>query len=423
PGPFPPGPKGLSFIGNDLDIPSEKEWLTFARWGEKYGHIASVSVLGRRIVVINSAQTAIDILDKKGAIYSDRPIVAMGRELVGWKNAFVLMPYGSRFRVSRRRVHQIFGTNTSFKQFLPVISFEISRSKQCSFIIAATLIADALRMNVANIMQISYGYEIQEESDPFLKLADEAADHFIQSTTPGAFLVNILPILRHIPDWFPRAEFKRTAKEWRSTLHEVVEQPYNYAKQQIAAGDARYSFTSSQLKCGMSNDKEFDIRWTAAALYTGQFNNNHLHARNTTAGSGTASFSLPTSNSAKAQAEIDVIVGNDGLPRFDDREHLPYINALALEVNRWHAVGLLYSVSEDDVQSGYFIPANVWYENLHPLIPRLMIIVCRNMLHDRAVYHKPFEWRPWNKEWGYSVRHVSTTARSASRTDLTVLRF
>ncbi|SJL03027.1 uncharacterized protein ARMOST_06372 [Armillaria ostoyae] len=134
-------------------------------------------------------------------------------------------------------------------------------------------------------MQISYGYEIQEESDPFLKLADEAAGRFIQSTTPGAFLVNILPILRHIPDWFPRAEFKRTAKEWRSTLHEVVEQPYNYAKQQIAAGDTRYSFTSSQLKGGRSNDKEFDIRWTAATLYTGQFNNNHLHARNTTAGS------------------------------------------------------------------------------------------------------------------------------------------
>ncbi|SJL03026.1 uncharacterized protein ARMOST_06371 [Armillaria ostoyae] len=88
------------------------------------GHIASVSVLGRRIVVINSAQTAIDILDKKGAIYSDRPIVAMGRELVGWKNAFVLMRYSSRFSDSRRRVHQIFGTNTSFKQFLPVVELE-----------------------------------------------------------------------------------------------------------------------------------------------------------------------------------------------------------------------------------------------------------------------------------------------------------
>ncbi len=32
---------------------------------------------------------------------------------------------------------------------------------------------------------------------------------------------------------------------------------------------------------------------------------------------------------------------NDRLPRFDDREHLPYINALALVVSRWHTVGPL----------------------------------------------------------------------------------
>ncbi len=34
---LPPGPKGLPFIGNLLDMPTEKEWLTFAKWGERYG--------------------------------------------------------------------------------------------------------------------------------------------------------------------------------------------------------------------------------------------------------------------------------------------------------------------------------------------------------------------------------------------------
>ncbi len=41
---------------------------------------------------------------------------------------------------------------------------------------------------------------------------------------------------------------------------------------------------------------------------------------------------------AKAQAEIDAVIGNDRLPRFDDRESLPYVNALVLEVTRWHTV-------------------------------------------------------------------------------------
>lgn len=36
---LPPGPKGLPLVGNILDMPSEKEWLTFAKWGELYGDL------------------------------------------------------------------------------------------------------------------------------------------------------------------------------------------------------------------------------------------------------------------------------------------------------------------------------------------------------------------------------------------------
>jgi len=40
----------------------------------------------------------------------------------------------------------------------------------------------------------------------------------------------------------------------------------------------------------------------------------------------------------KAQQEIDAVVGKDRLPGFADRDNLPYTNALALEVLRWHSV-------------------------------------------------------------------------------------
>ena len=41
--PLPPGPPKLPIIGNLFDMPTEKEWLTFAQWGEKYGMIPRVS--------------------------------------------------------------------------------------------------------------------------------------------------------------------------------------------------------------------------------------------------------------------------------------------------------------------------------------------------------------------------------------------
>lgn len=41
---------------------------------------------------------------------------------------------------------------------------------------------------------------------------------------------------------------------------------------------------------------------------------------------------------AAAQAEIDSVVGMDRLPSFSDRDDLPFVNALVLEVLRWHSV-------------------------------------------------------------------------------------
>ncbi len=39
---------------------------------------------------------------------------------------------------------------------------------------------------------------------------------------------------------------------------------------------------------------------------------------------------------AKAQAEIDAVIGNDRLPTFEDRDSLVYLEALVREVLRWH---------------------------------------------------------------------------------------
>ena len=41
---------------------------------------------------------------------------------------------------------------------------------------------------------------------------------------------------------------------------------------------------------------------------------------------------------AKAQAEIDAVVGSDRLPLVTDRENLPYLHAFVKEVGRWYTV-------------------------------------------------------------------------------------
>ncbi|KAL0565623.1 hypothetical protein V5O48_016400 [Marasmius crinis-equi] len=63
---------------------------------------------------------------------------------------------------------------------------------------------------------------------------------------------------------------------------------------------------------------------------------------------------------ARGQEEIDSVVGSGRLPDFEDRENLPYVNALIAETMRWNPVvplALVHRATQDDVYDGYFIPA------------------------------------------------------------------
>ncbi len=72
----------------------------------------------------------------------------------------------------------------------------------------------------------------------------------------------------------------------------------------------------------------------------------------------------------RAQAELDVVIGPNRFPDFEDRDMLVYVNALVREALRWQTVlpfALPHRTIEDDEFHGHFIPAgttlfpNVWY--------------------------------------------------------------
>ncbi|KAJ7493339.1 cytochrome P450 [Mycena galericulata] len=387
--PPPPGPTGLPLLGNILDMPSEKEWLKFSSWGETYGDISSVSVFGQQLTIINSAQVAMDLLDKKSSMYSDRPVVPMGGELVGWKNTLVLTPYGDRFRNYRRLAHSLFGSKSTMASFEPLEEIETHR-----FVKRLLANPDGLKDHIrkyaqligselpgAIILRISHGYEVKDGADPFVTLADIAVEQFSLSSSPGGFLVNLVPALRHLPSWFPGAGFKTTAKSWAKTLQQMAEQPYQFVKQQMAAGSAEKSL----------NAEEFDVKWLAASLYSVAAIYAFFKA-----------MALYPDVQAKAQREIDSVVGNDRLPGFSDKDQLPYTTALALEVHRWHTViptGVPHRVTEDNVHEGYFFPkgslvlTNIWLVR-SPSHQYILLILLRKMAHDPRVYTNPMTFEP-----------------------------
>jgi hypothetical protein len=59
----------------------------------------------------------VDLFDKKSAIYSDRPKLWMGGELVGYSKTLVLAPYANRFRSYRRNFARLIGTPNAVQKF------------------------------------------------------------------------------------------------------------------------------------------------------------------------------------------------------------------------------------------------------------------------------------------------------------------
>lgn len=153
--------------------------------------------------------------------------------------------------------------------------------------------------------------------------------------------------------------------------------PYEAVKAGMASGTAIPSMVTRLIQQDISFAEDVDvedlIKNTSAAVYGA--------GADTTAGA-LINFSLAMTLypdvQARAQQELDEVVGRDRLPSFSDRERLPYISKLVKESLRWRPVtplGIPHAAVEDDEYLGGHIPKGTTVvANLYA------------MLHDESIY-------------------------------------
>lgn len=378
----PPGPKSSWFGFGKPPVPTTYPWRTYQEWQRLYGDIVFYYAYGNPIVVLNSAKVADELLDKRGAIYSSRPVRTMLRELMGWNWSFSNMLYGSSWRKYRSTFQKHFHPR-AITQYQPIQLKEVQTFLRNLNRSPEDFYHHMRRNAAALVMKISYDHDIAEEGDHFVGLADRAMTGTAQAAIFGTFVVDYLPILKHVPSWFPGAEFKRKAKVWRQDTVAMLEEPFAMVKQKMALGTAGPCVTTLELD-DASKEKEIDvsmIQGVAAISYA---------AGADTTVSAVMSFFIAMMNNPeiqrKAQEEIDQVVGNDRLPTFEDRSRMPFLTCLVWETLRWNPVTPLavpHATVQDDVYEGYLIPkgttvlANAWA-----------------ILHDEAKYPDPFSFNP-----------------------------
>ena len=109
-------------------------------------------------------------------------------------------------------------------------------------------------------MKIGYGIAVKETEDPYISVAEDVLDGLTRAGVPGTFLVDLVPILKYVPSWFPGAGFQRKAAHWRGVNHIMAEKPFGHVKEQLVRVHfLEGSWTCSNKDCNTEKWKPYAI--------------------------------------------------------------------------------------------------------------------------------------------------------------------
>ncbi|TFK78780.1 cytochrome P450 [Polyporus arcularius HHB13444] len=378
---MPPGPRGLPLIGNKHQVPTVKPWRKFAEWSKEYGPIFSLHLGSTPVIVLGTAQAAWDLLEKRSNIYSSRPRFVVAGEILSDNMRGLMLPNANeRWRKWRKVLHSGFHARRAD-------DYKEIQSLEC-IVLLHELLTDPenyerhLQRFAASIAtSVTYGRRVESVDEWIVKENMEAMDYLTSVNIPGKYLVESWPWLLKLPrslQWFRREPEERRQRDivlLTSLLDDV--------KKRMADGTAPDCLTSQtvneQAKNGMS---DLEIAYAVSSPFGAGIE--------TTAGTLCVFFLAMLHYPdvmRKAQAELDNVVGQDRLPDYQDREKLPYIQALINETLRWRPIAALggtpHAVTEDDVYQGMYIPkGSTVFANL------------AGIMHDPVMFPSPDEFRP-----------------------------
>ncbi|KAG1771066.1 cytochrome P450 [Suillus placidus] len=350
--PLPPGPRSLPFLGNALQLDTKRPWLTYTAWGKTYGKIIHSRLLGIDLIIINSETIARELLDKRSANYSTRPVIRTNEFWTGFNTA--LLPYGETLRQHRKIFHQVLRAEVS-------VSYHEMYSRHANELVINLLDAtsDLLQQHThiytaSLIVAVTYGHLAHGHEDSFLTRAHELLEIAKYIVSPErAAMFTAFPFLEKLPFWCFGGAFALMGRS-RELCQQLLNEPFDEVKAQMANGTASHSLVADFLSQAHDDAEEDTMKSVALMGYV--------------AGIETTASILQTfllamvlypDVQAQARAEIDQAVRHDKMPCLDDRALLPYLDAILREVLRWYPVGPLgvpHATLNDDVYDGHLIP-------------------------------------------------------------------
>ncbi|KAJ7784872.1 cytochrome P450 [Mycena maculata] len=355
PRPLPPGPRRKPIIGNLFDVPLQNPFAAFDTWRKQYGDIVYLEVLGNSIVVLNGMDPITELFERRAGNYSHRPVVQMVGELMGINRSIGLNNNDKVWRQQRKLAAIALGP-VGAKQYIPLqerlVALFLSELEERPGDFMGLCELAAARL----ILEITYGISIENMENPYIKEAEDIFELVRRGVQPGAYLVDFIPWLKHVPAWVPFSS-QATAARGRAQVEAFVNRPFESVKTQMAANTARPSLVASLLSDRSDVeglDFEEILKWAASTMYDAGGESTAITLK-----SFIMAMALHPEAQTMAQQELDTLLNGSRLPTLDDRASLPYVNVCIKEIYRWHVaipLGLPRRAEKDDIYNGYLIP-------------------------------------------------------------------
>ncbi|KAJ7088517.1 cytochrome P450 [Mycena belliarum] len=354
--PLPPGPRRKPLIGNLLDVPFNNPWAVFEAWRKKYGDVVYLNILGNKIVILNSLDAIVDLFERRAGSYSHRPVFTMVGELMGLDMAIGLNNRDKVWRQQRRLTALILGP-AGIKQYIPL------QERLATLLVAELQESPEDFAGLFNLMENSViiycpdTFKVANSVYPqIIKECEETFVLVSQSIQYGAYLLDFLPWLKHVPAWVPFSPHSFAASG-KARILSTVRRPFQFVEDEMKKGTAKPSLVSHLLS-NRSDVEGLDfeniLAWAAGTMYGAG-----AESTSATLTSFLLAMAVHPDVQTRAQEELDQLLKNKRLPTMEDRAALPYLCAVIKESMRWHValpLSLVRTADKDDVYNGHLIP-------------------------------------------------------------------
>jgi cytochrome P450 len=360
--PLPPGPAGLPIIGNLLSLPTKHtQAVYFHELGKKHGPIATVSVFGQPLIIVNSHAVALDLLNKRSPNYSDRPrapLLELVDDSPAWQPKLILTAsYDRTYRVHQRILASGMArfNDSKWRGLMMLESTQLLRDllkESCKSSLpldSHTVESHLERLQASLIFSLQFGFRLPTREDEKLRENFNIAN-LISTLASTQTILDLFPSLLALPSWLsPWDAWTKKAAVIERDLY-----PRNIAEGLNAPG---WTLAKHAVEMGGRNGlSKHDVGYTLA----GNANGGVETTPKAVMWFLVAASLYPTFFKT-AQALLDEFVGRDRLPDFTDRAAIPFLEAIIWEVLRWRPIapmGVPHRAAHEDEYDGFRIPAN-----------------------------------------------------------------